>query len=169
MLKKNFKRIDTKNSTCFYFDHIINIEGFDFDNILIDEKSYENGLVYKISFKTLNERKPLRIRFNNVHVFIRVYHGTRYCVLFDLEKYPVIFNRITYLTGVKSGITHVIYHKYERIKVDWYDSLPLGKTLTFHNDMILIKSVFNKDENNYYYNIFLQEGSYQIPKNNDNK
>ena len=118
MLKKNFKRIDTKNSTCFYFDHIINIEGFDFDNILIDEKSYENGLVYKISFKSLIERKPLRIRFNNVHVFIRVYHGTRYCVLFDLEKYPVIFNRITYLTGVKSGITHVIYHKYERIKVD---------------------------------------------------
>ena len=118
MLKKNFKRIDTKNSTCFYFDHIINIEGFDFDNILIDEKSYENGLVYKISFKTLIERKPLRIRFNNVHVFIRVYHGTGYCVLFDLEKYPVIFNRITYLTGVKSGITHVIYHKYERIKVD---------------------------------------------------
>ena len=35
--------------------------------------------------------------------------------------------------------------------------------------MILIKSVFNKDENHYYYNIFLQEGSYQIPKNNDNK
>ena len=37
-----------------------------------------------------------------------------------------------------------------------HDSLPLEKTLTSHNVIILIKSVFNKDENNYCYNIFLE-------------
>ena len=30
-----------KNCTCYYFDDTIKIEDFDFDNILLDEKSYE--------------------------------------------------------------------------------------------------------------------------------
>ena len=29
---------------------------------------------------------------------------------------------------------------------------------------MLIKSVFNKDQNNYYYNIFLEKSSYQLSK-----
>ena len=37
------------------------------------------------------------------------------------------------------------------------------------NVIILITSVFNKDKNNYYYNIFLEKGSYQLAENNDNK
>ena len=36
-----------------YFDGIIKIEEFGFDNILIDEKLYENVLVYNISYITL--------------------------------------------------------------------------------------------------------------------
>ena len=55
------------------------------------------------------------------------------------------------------------------LKDDLYDSLPVEKALTFHNFIILIKLVWNKDKNNYYYNIFLEIGLYQPPKNNDNK
>ena len=40
---------------------------------------------------------------------------------------------------------------------------------TFYNVIILIKSVFNKNKNNYYCNIFLEKGSCEIPKNKDNK
>ena len=36
--------------------------------------------------------------------------------------------------------------------------------MNFHNVIILIKSVFNKDKNNYYYNIFLEKASYELPK-----
>ena len=50
-----------------------------------------------------------------------------------------------------------------KIKVDSCDSLPSEKT------MKLIKSVFNKDENNYYYNTFLEKVLYELPENNDNK
>ena len=32
------KDINIKNCTCYYFDNIIKIGGFDFDNILLDEK-----------------------------------------------------------------------------------------------------------------------------------
>ena len=39
--------------------------------------------------------------------------------------------------------------------------LYLLKILTFHNVIMLIKSVVNKNKNKYYYNIFLEKGSYK--------
>ena len=36
--------------------------------------------------------------------------------------------------------------------------------MTFHNVMMLIKSVFNKNKNSHYYNIFLEKASYELPK-----
>ena len=43
---------------CYYFNVIIKIEDFDFDNILLDEKTYENVLIYVISYNTLIDAKP---------------------------------------------------------------------------------------------------------------
>ena len=43
------KESDIKNRACYYFDVIIKIEDFDFDNTLINKKSCENILVYNIS------------------------------------------------------------------------------------------------------------------------
>ena len=120
----------------------------------MDEKSYENILVYKISYKNLIGAKSMRIRLDKIDGFIRIYNGKRYLVLFGTEKYDAIFNRISYLIGVKSGITYVISHCYVKIKVDSYDSLPLEKKLIFHNVVMLIKSIFNKDKYNYYHNAF---------------
>ena len=47
----------------------------------------------------------MRIRFDKIDGFIIVYDGTRHLVLFRPEKYDAIYNRITYLTCQKSGIT----------------------------------------------------------------
>ena len=33
---------------CYYFEDIVEIKNFDLENILIDEESYENILVYNI-------------------------------------------------------------------------------------------------------------------------
>ena len=104
------KEIDVKNRACYYFHGIIKIEDFNLDIILIDEKSYENILVYKIPYKNLIDAKPLPIRFDKIDRFIRVYDGTRYLVLFRSEKYHFIYNRIRYLIEVKSGKTYVISH-----------------------------------------------------------
>ena len=123
----NLKEIDIKNCTCYCFDDIIKIESFNLDNVLIDEKSYGNILVYNISYKTLINAIPLRIRFDKRDGFIRVYDGTRYLVLFGSKKHYFIYKRIRYLTGIKSDITYVISHNYAKIKVDSYDSLSLEK------------------------------------------
>ena len=44
MENNEFKKVCIKNRTCYCFDDIIEIEDFDFGNILLDEKSYENIL-----------------------------------------------------------------------------------------------------------------------------
>ena len=110
--------------------NIIKIENFDLDNILIDEKSSGNILVYDISYKTLIGAKPLRIRPNKVDGFIRVYDETRYLVLLGGEKYDFIYNKTFDLIGAKSDITYVIFHNYPKINVDLYDSLPVEKALS---------------------------------------
>ena len=106
------KEFDIKNRKCYYFDDIIEIEDFDLE-ILIDEKSYENVLVYNISYKTLIDAKLLRIRFDKIDGFIRVYEATRYLVLFGSKKYDFIYNMIRYLISVKSGATCYFSYLYK--------------------------------------------------------
>ena len=119
-------------------------------------------MIYDISYKTLISPKPLRIRFDKIDGFVRIYDGTRHLLLFGSEKYNAIYNRIRYLISLKSSITCVFSHCYVKIKVDSYDSLPIEKGLNVHNVIILNKSIFNKDQNHYYYDIFLKKCSYQL-------
>ena len=39
MKSNKFKEVDIKNRICYYFDHIINNNDFDLDNILLVKKS----------------------------------------------------------------------------------------------------------------------------------
>ena len=103
-------------------------------------------------------------------MYLLVYDRTRYLILFESEKYHVIQNKIRYLISQKSGITYLISHNYGKIKIDWYDSLPLEQTLAV-NVMTLIKikiittinySLENAPINNmsmlHYDRIYVSEG-----------
>ena len=85
----------------------------------------------------------------------------------NILYYLLLKNIMPFIIGLdifyksKSGITYVISHNYEKINIDSYDSLLIEKTLILHNVVILVKSVFNKDKNNYYNNIFLGKCFYQ--------
>ena len=118
----------------------------DYDRDILIDKSCKNILVYSISYKTLMDPKPSCIRFDKMDGFIGIYDRTRYLVLFGDEKYDFIYIKIRYLIGGKSSITYVFSHNYAKVKADSCDSLPLEKTLTFHDVVTLIKSVCNKDK-----------------------
>ena len=45
--------------------------------------------------------------------------------------------------------------------------MPLEKILTLHV-VILIRSIFNKNQNDYYYSIFLEKCLYQLDYDNSN-
>ena len=124
MKNNELKTVRIKNCTCYYFDKIIKLEDFDLDNILINEKSRENILIFDISYKTLIGSKPLRIRFDRIDGITRIYDGRRYLTLFSAKKYDAIYNRIRYLISLKTSITYIFSHYFAKIKVDSDDSLP---------------------------------------------
>ena len=65
--------------------------------------------------------------------------------------------KIRYLLSLKSSIAYAFSHYFAKSLVNSYDSLPIEKRLTLHNVTILIKSVFNKEKNDYHYKIFLEK------------
>ena len=97
----------------------------------------------------------MRIRFDKIDGFIRV-RGCefRHLVLFYYGLFDNIYDKIKYLIREKGSITDNINHNFGKIRIDSYNSLPIEKILTFHNVIILIKSVVNKNKNNHYYNVF---------------
>ena len=60
--------------------------------------------------------------------------------------YYTVFNTIKYLTRLKIIILSVASHN--------YGILPLEKSSTLHNDVVLVKSHFYKNHKQYYYKIF---------------
>ena len=70
MENNELKKKVLKIVECYYFDDKTKIEDFDFD-ILLDEKSYENILIYDVSYKTLFGAKPLCTIFDKVDGFLR--------------------------------------------------------------------------------------------------
>ena len=60
-----------------------------------------NILVYDVSYKTLIGAKLLRLRFDKVDGFIRVYSRIKYLVSFGLEKHSTIYDRFKCHIGLK--------------------------------------------------------------------
>ena len=157
-VKKNLKKTGIQNRASNYFDDIIKDKDINFSGILLDEKLYEIISVYDISCKIAMGPNLMRIRFDKIDGFIRVRGDEfRYSVLFDCRLFDNIYDTI----DKKSGITDSINHNFGKIRIDSYNPLPIEKILTFNNVIILIKSVVNKNKNEYCHNIFLEKGSYK--------
>ena len=114
-----------------------------------DHIKQKNILIYEISFKTFIGSISLHIRFNKIDGFIKIYE-IRYLVLLDYRWCDKICCRIKHLISEKCGITDSIKQNSGRIRIDSYNSLPIENILTFHNVIILIKSVVNKNRKHYY-------------------
>ena len=81
----------------------MNGEDTNVNNVLLDEKSYENILVYNILYKTFVDAKPLRISFDKVNGLIKIYNGIGYLELSDS------YNEVFY--GVNSRIYNAIFDR----------------------------------------------------------
>ena len=103
----------------------------------MDEKSHANILINNISYKTLIDSKPLRIRFDEIDGFIKIYDRTRYLTLLGSKMYDTISNRVRYFISLKSCTTYGFSHYFGKIKVDSFDYLPKKRRLTLHNVTIL--------------------------------
>ena len=90
--------------------------------------------------------KPLRIWLDKIEGFIKTDNEIRYLILFECNE---IYYKIRYLISKKSGIKYSISYNFPRIRNDSCNSLPIEKILTFHNVIILTKSIVNENKNHY--------------------
>ena len=56
-MSNKIKDINIKNRISYFFNGIINIEIFDWNNIKINEKPYKNILVYYIEYVTIKDSR----------------------------------------------------------------------------------------------------------------
>ena len=127
---------------CYYFDDIINIYVFNFDNILLNEKSYEKFLIFDVSLKTQYCAMSLRIVIlDKLDGYIRKYDETKYLALFHfVGSNQISFDIIRYLIVLIINTSDAYSHQYMQIKTNSNDNLPFEKTLNIQNGVILIKS-----------------------------
>ena len=101
--KNEFKKVNVKNCAFYYFDDIMEIEDINVDNILLDEKSYKNILLYNTVYKEFMDAKLLRISLNKIGKIIKIYHGNRYLEL--SSWYKEVYYRINF------RIYNAIFHR----------------------------------------------------------
>ena len=88
-------------------------------------------MIYEISNKTLIGPEPFDIKFDKIDGSIRIYDETIHLTWYGSVKYDTIYNKIRYFINLKSSITFAFSHYYAKIKVDFYDSLPIKKKIDF--------------------------------------
>ena len=126
---------------------MIKLGDFYLDNILIDEKSHGNALIYDTSCNALIGSKPLGTRLDKIDGVIRIYNGTRYLTLFSTEKLVAVYDKIRSLRTLKTSMIFIFSYYFAKIKTGSYGSLSIEKkSLTWHTFIILIESVLNKDK-----------------------
>ena len=109
----------------FYFDDIrMGVININFHNVLLDEKTSKDLLIYNSSYKTFMGEKLLCIWFNRIDGFIKIDNGIKFFVLLEYNK---IYGRIKYFINEKSGITGSINHHFARIRIDSYNYLHIEK------------------------------------------
>ena len=89
MRNKNtkLKKVYIKSCEYYHFDNTIKFKGFDFDDILLNKKSYENILFNDVLYKILLGTKLLYIMFDKADGSFKDYDGAKFLVLFGLEIY----------------------------------------------------------------------------------
>ena len=101
------KDIDIKKQTYYFFNDIINIENFDWNNIKIDEKLHKDILIYYIENVKFKEYvkifsvNPLYLIFRNVNGYFEEIDKTRYLTLVPanenkgkIKKYEELWSKI---------------------------------------------------------------------------
>ena len=174
---REFKQIEIKNRTYYFYNDMINLKTFEPNLLKIDKKSYKNIPIYNngcITIKKIDDYgsiysvNPLYLQVNHANGYIKEKNGNKY-LIFDttdenkelLKKYSVVWS------GIKNKIKIINvgecdYEKdFMKTKFNSDDDLPLNKPLKFHIMTIIIKSVFEED-GKLYPQDFLDDALYEV-------
>ena len=176
------KQINIKNRTYYFYNDINDLKNFDAGLLKIDKKSYWGIDIHNIGYIKKNKIDDCKNINSANHLYLNITHANGYIeekgvnkyLVFDsielhstdenkelLKKYNNVFN------GIRSKIRKISddecdYEKYYRkIKFNSDDDLPLNKQLTFHNMVITIRPVFERD-GKLYPQVFLDDTLFEL-------
>ena len=165
------KDINIKNRTYYFANDFIYTENFDLSNIKIDEKSYENILIYYIGYVTIKEYvktysvNPLCLIFQYVNGYFEEIKRNRYLTLVPtneskekIKKYEDLWIKLRdFIRSLTKYYDDYDYdEKYIQIKFDSDDELPLNKTIEIPTTTIVVRVIF-LENNKHYTQFFLDE------------
>ena len=149
------KQLNIKNRTYYFYNDLINLDGFDADLLKLDKKGVMNVNVYYIGYVT---KKPAY----NIDGFIEEKDGSKYLngALTDynnnvLKKYSEVWRGIkNQIVKINNGLEEEYDKDYVKIKFDSDDNLPVNNVMKFYDLTVIIRIIFERD-GKYYPQIFL--------------
>ena len=169
---KTIRQVNIENRQNYFFNDMTNTKNFDPSLLNIEQVSFENNdsVIYEVEyFKNFNNKNSPYLVFNNVDAYIEYNpteddSETKYLVFASadknreaLENYTELWDEIKDQIETINGDNPVKYGKdFMKGRFESNDDLPLGKILNIPVRIIVVKSVFQRD-NNYYPQFLLYE------------
>ena len=103
--------IDIKNSTCYFFDDVVNIKNLGLNKINTDEKSYKNILVYYNGYATVKDQRYVQINNANFQMIVLCSFSAncRLCIISLLiADFACTLNSTSSRLFIKTFINHCI-------------------------------------------------------------
>ena len=168
------KQLNIKNRTYYFYNDLINILGFEANNLKLGRKtSMELGIYYICYFDkkpewNVNSANPLYLMINRIDRFIEEKNGVKYLNISDtgkiseiLKKYNQVFDGIKYHIKKINNNDSKYDKNYMKIKFNTDNDIPLNKRLYFPTITAIIRCVFEKN-GKYYPQVYLDKCLYQI-------
>ena len=148
-MNNKVKDVDTKNRTNYFVSVIINIENFNANNVKIDEKPYNNILIYYTRCVTIKDLKsvkinsgsPLYLIYSKVNGYFEEINKSKHLTLVPtneskekIKTYEELWSEIKEL--VRESVTKSSDHydeKYMKVKFNLDYELLLKKTTEIGN------------------------------------
>ena len=148
-MNNKVKDVDTKNRTNYFVSVIINIENFNANNVKIDEKPYNNILIYYTRCVTIKDLKsvkinsgsPLYLIYSKVNGYFEEINKSKHLTLVPtneskekIKTYEELWSEIKEL--VRESVTKSSDHydeKYMKVKFNLDYELLLNKTTEIGN------------------------------------
>ena len=149
---REVKELNIKSRTYYYFNDIIDIQGFQSNLLKIEKKQYKDMSIYYIGYITIKKFgdceniqsvNPLYLIIYSATGYFEEKYGEKYLTLDSTEKYDEVFSGIKKEIETINVGKELIYEKnYAKIGVNTDDDVPLNKQLKFPTLTIIIRCIF---------------------------
>ena len=151
------KELNIKNQMYCFFDDMIDIRNFHANLLKIDKKPYKDIDIYYngyITMKKFNDCEHIRsvnllyLMIHSATGYFKEKNSEKYLILDPIGKYEEVFSGIKLEVETINSGEELFYEKnHAKIGVNTDDNVPLSKKLKFPSLTIIIRCVFQNDQN----------------------